>query len=85
MFQGTSECLCKDNVEDGRCDTCKEGFFNLQVTGDLIIVLQRANRFISMFAFLVKSPLFVTLFLQKYNFTKVMEHLCPTNKYLNRV
>ena len=28
--QATSECLCKPNVEPGQCNSCKEGFFNLQ-------------------------------------------------------
>ena len=30
--QATAECFCKANVQEGRCDTCKEGHFNLQET-----------------------------------------------------
>ena len=33
--QATSECLCKPNVEAGECNSCKDGFFNLQESDPL--------------------------------------------------
>ena len=30
VFQENAECSCKENVEGADCDTCKDGFFDLQ-------------------------------------------------------
>ena len=32
IFQANADCLCKPYVTGDRCDTCKDGHFNLQVT-----------------------------------------------------